>query len=79
MTVVTEDMAPGDRIPTHRHPHADELLFILSGTGRVTLGDKVQVAQAGAIVFIPSDTWISFGKHRQGPLNPDRCVVGTRV
>jgi hypothetical protein len=39
----------------------------------------VQVAQAGAIVFIPSDTWISFGKHRQGPLNPDRCVVGTRV
>jgi quercetin dioxygenase-like cupin family protein len=59
MTVVTEDMAPGDRIPTHRHPHADELLFILSGTGRVTLGDKVQVAQAGAIVFIPSDTWIS--------------------
>jgi quercetin dioxygenase-like cupin family protein len=58
MTVVTEDMAPGDRIPIHRHPHADELIFIQSGTGRVTLGDKVQEAHAGAIVFIPSDTWI---------------------
>src|SRR5260370_24728489 len=58
MTVVTEDMAPGDKIPTHRHPHADELIFIQSGTGRVTLGDQVQEAHAGAIVFIPSDTCI---------------------
>jgi quercetin dioxygenase-like cupin family protein len=59
MAVVTEDMAPGDKIPTHRHPHADELILIQSGTGRVTLGDTVQVAHAGAIVFIPKDTWIS--------------------
>jgi quercetin dioxygenase-like cupin family protein len=58
MTVVTEDMAPGDKIPVHRHPHADELIFIQSGTGRVTLGDKVQEAHTGAIVFIPSGTWI---------------------
>jgi quercetin dioxygenase-like cupin family protein len=58
MTVVTEDMAPGDKIPTHRHPHADELIFIQSGTARVTLGDQVQEAHAGAIVFIPSDSWI---------------------
>ena len=58
MAVVTEDMAPGDRIPVHRHPHADELILIQSGTGRVTLGDKVQEVHAGGIVFIPSDTWI---------------------
>ena len=59
MAVVTEDMAPGDKIPTHRHPHADELILIQSGTGKVMLGDKVQVAHVGAIVFIPKDTWIS--------------------
>jgi quercetin dioxygenase-like cupin family protein len=58
MAVVTEDMSPGDKIPTHRHPHADELIFIQSGTGRVTLGDRVQEVHAGGIVFIPSDTWI---------------------
>jgi quercetin dioxygenase-like cupin family protein len=58
MTVVTEDMVPGDKIPVHRHPHADELILIQSGTGKVTLGDKVQLAHAGAIVFIPHDTWI---------------------
>jgi quercetin dioxygenase-like cupin family protein len=67
MAVVTEDMAPGDRIPVHRHPHADELILIQSGTGRVTLGDKVQEVHAGGIVFIPSDTWIgmeNIGKDR---------------
>jgi quercetin dioxygenase-like cupin family protein len=61
MAVVTEDMAPGDRIPVHRHPRADELIFIQGGTGRVTLGDKVQEVHAGGIVFIPSDTWIGMG------------------
>jgi len=67
MAVVTEDMAPGDKIPVHRHPHADELILIQSGTGRVRLGDLVQEVHAGGIVFIPSDTWIgmeNIGKDR---------------
>jgi quercetin dioxygenase-like cupin family protein len=67
LVVVTEDVAPGDRIPTHRHPHADELIFIQSGTARVRLGDKVQEAHAGGIVFIPHDTWMgaeNIGKDR---------------
>jgi quercetin dioxygenase-like cupin family protein len=68
MAVVTEDMAPGDRIPIHRHPHADELIFIQSGTGRVTLGDKVQEARAGAVVFIPHDTWIGMENIGKEPL-----------
>jgi len=59
MAVVTEDMAPGDKIPTHKHPHADELIFIQSGTGQVTVGDHTGTVRAGAIVFIPRDTWIS--------------------
>ena len=56
MIVIAEDMAPGDRIPTHRHPDANELIIIHAGTARVTLGDKAQEAHAGAIVFIPKDT-----------------------
>jgi quercetin dioxygenase-like cupin family protein len=58
MAVMTEDMAPEDKVPVHRHPHADELIFIVSGTGRVTLADKVQEVHAGGTVFIPSDNWI---------------------
>jgi len=68
MVVFKEDMAPGDRIPTHRHPHADELIFVQSGTGRVTLGDKVQEAQTGAVVFIPRDTWIGMENVGKGQL-----------
>jgi quercetin dioxygenase-like cupin family protein len=68
MVVLKEDMAPGDRIPTHRHPHADELIFVQSGTGRVTLGDKVQEVQSGAVVFIPRDTWIGMENVGKGQL-----------
>ena len=38
MTVGTEDMAPGDKIPVHRHPHADSFrsydLYGIVGSGR---------------------------------------------
>jgi quercetin dioxygenase-like cupin family protein len=56
--LITEVMPPGDTIPTHRHPNADELLILQSGTAKVKLGDRVQEALAGAIIFIPRDTWI---------------------
>jgi len=59
VVLFTEGMSPGDRIPTHRHPLADELIIIQSGTGKVTLGDQVQEAHAGTVVFIPRNTWIS--------------------
>src|SRR5260221_14423759 len=32
MAVVTEDMAPGDKIPIHRHPHADYFFFFKQKT-----------------------------------------------
>ena len=68
MIVIAEDMAPGDRIPTHRHPDADELIIIQAGTARVTLGNKVQEAHAGAIVFSPKDTWMGLENIGKGQL-----------
>jgi quercetin dioxygenase-like cupin family protein len=55
----TEDIPPGGAIPAHRHPGADEIIFLRSGTARVHLGDTVRDAHGGATVFIPADTWIS--------------------
>jgi quercetin dioxygenase-like cupin family protein len=49
----------GGQITPHRHPGADEILFLQAGTARVQLGDMVREAHAGATVFIPSGTWIS--------------------
>lgn len=55
----TEDLPPGETIPTHRHPGSDEILFLQTGTARVHLGDSVREVHGGSTVFIPADTWIS--------------------
>jgi hypothetical protein len=34
LVLVTEDLAPGETIPSHRQPGADEILFLRTGTSR---------------------------------------------
>ena len=55
----TEDLEPGGKIDMHRHPGADEILFLQNGTARVTLADASREIHGGATVFIPANTWIS--------------------
>lgn len=59
LVFMTADIRLGGAIDAHRHPHSDEILFFQSGIVRVHLGDAVQDVHAGAIVFIPANTWIS--------------------
>jgi quercetin dioxygenase-like cupin family protein len=59
MIFFTADIAPGGAIHAHRHPHADEILYLQSGTARVHLGNSVRDVHAGATVFIPAGTWIA--------------------
>jgi quercetin dioxygenase-like cupin family protein len=59
LVFLTGELAPRGEIVTHRHPSADEILFLQSGTARVTLGDTVKDVHAGATVYIPTNTWIS--------------------
>ncbi|MGW4768312.1 cupin domain-containing protein [Nocardia sp. NPDC004278] len=50
--------------PQHIHDRSDEIFFVLEGTLRVLLGDVLQDAEEGALVFIPrgtSHTWINGG------------------
>jgi quercetin dioxygenase-like cupin family protein len=55
----SEDLAPGAAIPKHRHLSQDEILLIHSGQARVWLGNDERILHAGALVFIPANTWIS--------------------
>ena len=55
----TEDLPPGASIDRHRHPGADEILFLQNGSARVSLGDRTREVQGGATVFIPANTWIA--------------------
>lgn len=55
----TEDLPPGATIDRHKHPGADEILFLQNGRARVSLGDRTEKVHGGATVFIPANTWIS--------------------
>jgi quercetin dioxygenase-like cupin family protein len=55
----TGDLAPGEKIDSHRHPGADEILFLETGTARVHLGDSGREVHGGTTVFIPAGTSIS--------------------
>jgi quercetin dioxygenase-like cupin family protein len=59
LVFITAELPPGKEIDTHRHPGADEILFLQTGTARVHLGDVVRDVHVGATVFIPANTWIS--------------------
>jgi quercetin dioxygenase-like cupin family protein len=59
MVLFTANIAPGGAIHAHRHPRADEILCLETGTARVHLGDAVRDVHAGATVFIPAGTWIA--------------------
>lgn len=54
-----EELAPGAAIPKHRHLTQDEILLIQSGQAHVWLGESERDLHAGALVFIPANTWIS--------------------
>src|SRR5215469_12360392 len=58
LVFVTEDLPPGGKIDRHRHPGADEIIFLQNGHARVSLGDKVREVHAGATVFAPANSWI---------------------
>ena len=59
LVLMTAELAPGGEIVAHKHPGADEMLLLETGTAQVHLGASVRVMHAGATVFIPAGTWIS--------------------
>jgi quercetin dioxygenase-like cupin family protein len=59
LVLVTEDMAPGAAIPTHKHLQQDEIVLIEKGTIHAHVGDRERDLHAGGMVFIPALTWVS--------------------
>jgi quercetin dioxygenase-like cupin family protein len=47
-------VAPGDKVrPAHSHPNGEEVIYIISGFGRVMVGGEVQAVKAGTAVLFP--------------------------
>jgi quercetin dioxygenase-like cupin family protein len=57
MSMVVSEVAPGAAIPVHRHRNEDELIFIQSGEGVLTLGDRTIPVSAGAMLYGPRGIW----------------------
>jgi quercetin dioxygenase-like cupin family protein len=56
LTVFEAANAPGQGPPLHVHTVLDEMIYVIDGTIRVRLEDRVEQATAGACVFIPRGT-----------------------
>jgi mannose-6-phosphate isomerase-like protein (cupin superfamily) len=57
MSMVVSEVAPGANIPIHLHQREDELIFIHTGNGLVTLGDRQVPSSAGAVLYAPKGVW----------------------
>ena len=52
---------PGDGTPLHVHQKEDEYLFVLEGTARVAVGDKIFDVEAGTMVTLPRNVPHAWG------------------
>jgi quercetin dioxygenase-like cupin family protein len=47
-------VAPGDKVrPAHSHPNGEEVIYIITGSGRVMVGGEVEAVKAGTTVLFP--------------------------
>lgn len=39
--------------PSHSHPNAEEVVYIISGTGEALIGGQISPIQPGSLVYFP--------------------------
>ena len=49
--------APQDRVPEHAHPGSDEIFYVVSGTGRISIGKEIHDVGAGDLLFVGAGSW----------------------
>lgn len=47
-------LAPGEKVrPAHSHPNGEEVIYVITGSGRVLVGGEVRPVTAGTAVLFP--------------------------
>jgi mannose-6-phosphate isomerase-like protein (cupin superfamily) len=59
---------PGRTTTGHRHPESEEIYFIVSGSGVLTVGDEASRVKPGDAVLIPPGTHHAAANDGAGPL-----------
>ena len=57
LSVLTEDIVPGDGIPVHKHGAEEELIYIERGRGVLTFGDDEYDVMPGSMALVPRGVW----------------------
>ncbi|HUQ98737.1 MAG TPA: cupin domain-containing protein [Gemmatimonadaceae bacterium] len=57
MSMLVSEVGPGLTIPIHRHRNEDEIIFIHTGQGIVTMGNRRVPSSAGAMLYAPRGVW----------------------
>ena len=53
-SVCTVELNPGQRAtPAHFHPNAEECVYIVTGTGKVLIGEEIYEIEPGALTIFP--------------------------
>ena len=57
LSLLTEDIVPGEGIPIHKHAAEEELIYIAHGHGVFTFGDDEHEVVSGSMAFVPRGVW----------------------
>ena len=52
-SLAEETLPPGCAVTPHRHRQIEEIYYIVSGRGLMTVGDEVREVEAGDAIYIP--------------------------
>ena len=71
--VVNETVIPANKWhEVHRHPHAEEALYVLEGSGLHLTEDGSHRLTQGDVVFIPRNEWHGLANDTDEPAEGDR-------
>jgi len=73
MSLLTEDIVPGDGIPVHKHGAEEEWIVIERGRGVLTFGDETFRVVPGSMALVPRGVWHGLRNEGEEPL---RMVFG---
>jgi len=59
ISLCTEEILPGNKIPVHKHLNEDEFFIFLKGTGSIIINDKEYPIKPGTSGMVPRATWHS--------------------
>ncbi len=66
--VYDTSLSPGESIPPHFHPDLEELYYILSGYGIMTIGEESREISRNDVVYIPQQALHALHNTAEVPL-----------